>query len=171
MWRTQISYVPFKTSLGYRLNKVWRWLICCIYLRWHVVSVVIRLWWMRWWGPSHPSWTCCWCVWSSGSSSVLWGWTCLLENTTTALTKRQRNISRLMKSTTRRNVLHSSTQITVRFAGKTSRSTLITWELDIWHFYKWCVLFYYFVKMSLRVFTLGLKHCYYLWYEVTNFLM
>lgn len=122
-------------------------LICSMYYShcnvWHCMycPVSVRLWWTLWWGPSHPSWTCCWCVWSSGSSSVLWGWTCLLESTTTALMRRQRNISRPQTSTTRRNVLHSSIPITVRFAGKTSRSTLITWALDIWHSYKWCVYF------------------------------
>lgn len=146
MWVTQIICVPFKTSLGYiDVIMFGDTTLCSRYLRSHVLSLVTRSWWMRWWVPSHPSWTCCWCVWSSGSSSALWGWTCSLESTTTALTKQARSISSPMMSTTRRSVKRSCLQITVTFAGKTSRSTLITWVLDIWHSYKWCVLFHYFI--------------------------
>ncbi len=100
-----------------------------------------RLSWMLWWVPFPPLWMCCWCVWSSGWSSVLWVSTCLLGSTITASMRHQRSILKLTLSTTRQNALHSWMQATQRFAGRMWRSTSIMWVQVTWHSCK-CVISY-----------------------------
>ena len=113
------------------------------------LAVLFRLWWTPWWVLSPPSWMCCWCVSSSGSSSASWGSICLLESITTVTITLLRKTSSLTSSTTKQSVLHSSIQTTLKSDGKTSRSILTMWGQDTWHFCKWwdtfvvCFLFDY----------------------------
>lgn len=102
-----------------------------------LLTALCRLWWTPWWVPYPPSWMCCLCASSSGSSSASWVSTCLPGNTITASTRRPKSTFCRMTSTIKLSALSWLTAITLRSGGKTWRSILTMWVRDILHFCKW----------------------------------